>query len=172
MAEFIQRLDPSKLVLAETALSFAVSAFDAPKYNLPIFLFGVYAQENSEAVQSLKTFTYLVSASVLYDIIWMYNHKQHWLTGLITVITVILKVPTIFAFVTALNQRGGQISNLGFRGSDLSGATVWSMPGGFTSAARDGYQTVDEPADTQTPKPLGTAPSNIQSSAPGAYQSV
>jgi hypothetical protein len=49
--------------------------------------------------------------------------------------------------------------------------TVWSMPGGFTSGGRDGYQTVEE----DTPR----APSNVTSVPPsqpvnqsGNYQSV
>lgn len=41
--------------LGVQALSFVTSAFDAPVYNLPIFLFGTYAQESAEAVQSLQT---------------------------------------------------------------------------------------------------------------------
>lgn len=39
-------------------LSFIISPFSSPAYNLPIFLFGIVVHENSEAVQSLK----LVSA--------------------------------------------------------------------------------------------------------------
>ncbi|PCH33637.1 hypothetical protein WOLCODRAFT_93886 [Wolfiporia cocos MD-104 SS10] len=173
MAEFIQRLDPSKLVLVETVLSFAGSAFETPYYNLPIFLFGMYVQEQAEAAQSMQAFTYLLGASVLYDFIWMYNHAQHWFIKLIFLLTLVLKVPTILAFATALQQRGGQISGLSFRGNDLAGATVWSMPGGFTSGGREGYQTVDEPSDSQTPKPLGAAPATSnQTSAPGAYHNV
>ncbi|CCM07098.1 uncharacterized protein FIBRA_09425 [Fibroporia radiculosa] len=171
MADFLQRLDTSKLVLVGTGLSFAVSAFEAPKYNLPIFLFGIYAQENPDGVQSLQTFTYLLSASVIYDIIWMYNYDQHWFFKLLTILLLVLKFPTILTFMSSLQQRG---SGVGFRGSDLSGATVWAMPGGFTSGGRDGYQTVDESADAQTPKPLGTTiqvPSS-QPHAPGAYQTV
>ncbi|OBZ79775.1 hypothetical protein A0H81_01132 [Grifola frondosa] len=176
MADFIQALDPSKLVLIETVLSFATSAFDAPVYNLPIFLFGIYAQENSEAIQSLKAFTGLVGGSLIYDIIWMAKHEQNWFVRMLTIMILILKVPTALAFVTALHQRGAQFSGLGFRGNDLSGATVWSMPGGFTSplggGARNGYQTVNDPVEP--PKPTGGAPPtvNAQPTAPGAYQSV
>jgi len=174
MAEFVQRLDTSKLVLVETALYFAIAPFTAPRYNFPLFLFGIYAQENSEAIQSLQTFTYLVAASVIYDLVWMYTYSQHWLVKLITILALALKVPTVLAFLAALQQRGAQFSGLGFRGGDLGGATVWSMPGGFTSGSRDGYQAVDEPSDVQTPKPLGTAAtsSNNHPSAPGAYNNA
>ena len=74
MAEFLTRIDTSKLVTVETvstgyarahcngdldhcvlqALSALTAAFVAPSYNLPIFLFGLYAQEATEAVESLK----------------------------------------------------------------------------------------------------------------------
>lgn len=35
-------------------LAFAISPFAVPAYNLPILLFGTFAQEASDAVQSLK----------------------------------------------------------------------------------------------------------------------
>jgi len=41
-------LDPLQL------LAFAISPFAVPAYNLPILLFGTFAQETSDAVQSLK----------------------------------------------------------------------------------------------------------------------
>lgn len=98
-------------------------------------------------------------------------------------------------FATALQTRGGNFSSFsGLRSGDVAGATgkglaaptrpvgfadkwiVWSMPGGFTSSGRDGYQTVDEPVDVQTPKPLGTTqpppPPTTQQGAPNAYQNV
>lgn len=79
--DFVQALDPSKLVLAGTvsqpgpsnfivpqtyllqAVSFLLSPFASPSYNLPIFLFGCYAQENAEALQSLQTVSNVQSAS-------------------------------------------------------------------------------------------------------------
>jgi hypothetical protein len=71
MAEFLQALDPSKLVLVGTVraihpsilhfltsyqgVAFLMSPFTAPPYNLPIFLFGTIAQEVPEASRSLTT---------------------------------------------------------------------------------------------------------------------
>lgn len=55
---------------------------------------------------------------------------------------------------------------------------VWSMPGGFTSGgAGGGYQSVDEPAETPTPRHTAAPPAapNLNApaqTAPGAYQSV
>jgi hypothetical protein len=43
-----------QLILLQ-AIAFFLSIFDSPSYNLPIFLFGIYAQENAEALQSLQT---------------------------------------------------------------------------------------------------------------------
>ncbi|KAI0078878.1 hypothetical protein K474DRAFT_1706070 [Panus rudis PR-1116 ss-1] len=172
MADFVQALDPSKLVLVETILSFITSAFNAPSYNLPIFLFGSYAQESSEAVQSLKTFTLLVAVSAVYDIIYMARNSQNWFIRLVTILILILKIPTGLAFAAALRQRGTQFPGLGAGfGNNVSGATVWSMPGGFTSSNREGYQSVDEPESALPPKPA-TAPPVNQPNAPGAYQSV
>ncbi|KAM5536186.1 hypothetical protein V8D89_010085 [Ganoderma adspersum] len=179
MTDFVQALDPSKLVIVGAAMSFATSVFSAPVYNLPIFLFGVLAQEGSEAIQSLQTFTYLLAGSMLFDVIWMSTNYQNWFARLVTVLLLILKFPTIFAFVTSLRQRGGSFSGLNIRGNDLSGATVWSMPGGFTSnfGGRDGYQNVEDPAPAPKPSlsvpPPQPAPQPAPpQTAPGAYQNV
>ncbi|EIM83305.1 uncharacterized protein STEHIDRAFT_62956 [Stereum hirsutum FP-91666 SS1] len=173
MADFIQALDPSRLVLMETVLSFVISPFTAPAYNLPIFLFGIYAQENTEAVQSLQVFTGLVGASALADLAWMLRNEQNWFIKLLNVLILVLKAPTFLAFASSLRSRGAQFSNLG----GIGGLRVWSMPGGFTSGGRDGYQTVDEPTpETVRPPPGPPPPSSNHhqqsQAAPGAYQSV
>ncbi|KAF8919571.1 hypothetical protein CPB85DRAFT_1277173 [Mucidula mucida] len=90
--EFVQGLDPSKLVLAGTVLSFVIAPFTAPTYNLPIFLFGTYAQENTEAVASLQTFTGLVGGSLLWDIIWMSRNDQNGFIKLLTILLFFVKV--------------------------------------------------------------------------------
>jgi len=183
MAEWLQQLDPSKLVLAETILSFIISPFTSPGYNLPIFLFGIYAQENTEGVQSLQTFTGLVGVSFVFDIVFMATNWQNWFIRMITIFIFILKLPTFLAFALALRQRGAQFSGLGIRGGDLGGPTVWSMPGGFTSGGggREGYQNVDEEPQIQTPRgptsqgrpPPGVLPvAGAHPPAAGAYQSV
>jgi len=172
MADLLQQLDPGKLVLTETILSFVISPFTAPPYNLAIFLFGTYAQENTEASQSLQTFTGLVGVSMIFDIIYLARNSQNWFIKLITIIILIIKLPTFLAFALALRQRGSQFPGLGIGGGDLSGPTVWSMPGGYTS--RDGYQAVDEDA-LQTPKAptsQGHPAPGGQPAAPGAYQTV
>ncbi|KAL1740682.1 hypothetical protein HDZ31DRAFT_47029 [Schizophyllum fasciatum] len=118
--DFVQGLDPSKLVQAGTALSFLLSPFTAPPYNLPIFLFGAYAQENAEASQSLQTFTGMLGVSFIFDIIWMARHNQSGFIRFMTVILQLLKIPTFAAFALAMRQRG---SGLNLHGNDISGPT-------------------------------------------------
>ncbi|PPQ80832.1 hypothetical protein CVT25_001957 [Psilocybe cyanescens] len=184
--DFVQTLDPSKLVLAGTGLSFVLSIAATPPYNLAIFLFGCYAQEAAEGSQSLQTFTGLLGVSTIFDVVWMIKNEQHGLFKFLTVCLLLLKVgfpgllPTFFAFANALRQRGAQFS-LG--SANLGGPTgiialiLWSMPGGFTSNGREGYQTVDDDAfvrgiRTAPSVPHKAAPAAEPPSAPGAYQSV
>ncbi|KAG1757585.1 hypothetical protein EDB19DRAFT_1866823, partial [Suillus lakei] len=169
MADFIQALDPAKLVLAETALAFMISPFTVPAYNLPIFLFGSYVQESSDAVQSLTLFAGLLSMSIFYDVLWMIKNEQGGFLRFLTIILLLLKIPTAGAFLIAMRQRGGQFPGLG---TDINGPTVWSMPGGFTSSGgRDGYQTVDD--DTpRAPSKVSSVPAPQPANQSGTYQSV
>lgn len=84
-----------------------------------------------------------------------------------------------------MRQRGGQFPGLG---TDIHGPTgklslqsncpqivhaviVWSMPGGFTSGGRDGYQTVDD--DTpRAPSKVSSVPAPQPANQSGAYQAV
>ena len=90
-------------------LSFFISPFTAPSYNLPVFLFGVYAQD-SEANQSLRLvclsifgkhdnvadvleqFTGLLGFSALFDVVFMVRHEMHWFVKIILLIILVLKV--------------------------------------------------------------------------------
>ncbi|KAN0133249.1 hypothetical protein V8E53_008973 [Lactarius tabidus] len=168
MADFVQALDASKLILIEAALSFSISPFSVPAYNLPIFLFGLYAQGSPEtSAISLQAFSGFLGVSVLFDIIWFTQNSQGIFVKLITILILLLKVPTFFAFAATLNSRGVSGINLG--GSDFGGTTVWSMPGGFSSGGREGYQSVEP--EVQRPVANHPPPANPPP-APGAYQSV
>ncbi|KAH8997308.1 hypothetical protein EDB92DRAFT_2112052 [Lactarius akahatsu] len=155
MADFVQGLDASKLILAEAALSFVVSPFSSPAYNLPVFLFGLY-------------FSGFLGASALFDIIWFTQNSQNTLVKLISILILLLKGPTFFAFAGTLNSRG--VSGINLRGGEFGGTTVWSMPGGFTSGGREGYQTVE--SEIQRPVAGNHPPAANPPPAPGAYQSV
>ncbi|KAH9065754.1 hypothetical protein EDB87DRAFT_1593000 [Lactarius vividus] len=169
MADFVQGLDASKLILAEAALSFVVSPFSAPAYNLPIFLFGLYVQGSQDATPlSLQAFSGFLGASALFDIIWFTQNSQNTLVKLISILILLLKGPTFFAFAGTLNSRG--VSGINLRGGEFGGTTVWSMPGGFTSSGREGYQTVE--SEIQRPVAGNHPPTANPPPAPGAYQSV
>ncbi|KAJ7038191.1 hypothetical protein C8F04DRAFT_1256214 [Mycena alexandri] len=178
--DYVQGLDPSKLTLGLTALSFILSPFAAPVYNLPILLFGtlVQSQENSDG-QALQTFTGLLGVSVIFDIVWMLNNEQSGFIKFLSLLLLLLKEDT---HLCRVRPRGGQFGGLGIRGNDLGGATVWdSMPGGFGAGGNNGYQNVDEerPAQYSRPAPPPTMPvaqpaaaQAPGAAAPGAYQNV
>jgi len=188
MADYLQSLDPRSLLVLETVLSFTISPLTSPSYNLPLFLFGVYSQESSESSQSLKLFTGLLGASALFDIIWLFRNSPDWFSKLVLVIILLLKGPTFFTFLTALRQRGEQFSGLNIRGGDLNGPTLWSMPGGFSSLGRSGYENVDGGDVESNPRPSvatrvnvaatpqaptpAPAPPNANQAAPGGYQTI
>ncbi|KAI0033175.1 hypothetical protein K488DRAFT_48225 [Vararia minispora EC-137] len=167
MADFVNSLDPSKLVVGETLLAFLLSPFNAPIYNFPLFLFGIYAQENSDAVQSLQLFSVLLPISGVFDIYWLASHEQGVLVKLLHILLLVLKLPTFVAFAGALRSRGAQ-----FSGIAGLGGIVWSMPGGFTSGGREGYQTVDDEPRAPPARPPPGPPQQSQQAPPGAYQSV
>ncbi|KAH0826312.1 hypothetical protein J3R83DRAFT_5258 [Lanmaoa asiatica] len=186
MADFIQGLDPGKLVLSGAVLSFIMSPFSAPAYNLPIFLFGALVHESSDAVQSLKLFAGILSASMLFDIIWVFNNEQSGFVKILLFLLWLLKArtqnahfPTAATFLAALRQRGSQFMGLG---ADTSGPTaVWSMPGGFTSSGREGYQVVDDEPRVSAPRAppppqkttvIAPTPKPAPSVQPGNYQSA
>ncbi|KAH9081663.1 hypothetical protein EDB83DRAFT_2512519 [Lactarius deliciosus] len=169
MADFVQGLDASKLILAEAALSFVVSPFSAPAYNLPIFLFAPFYPANFPSLLNRPLqFSGFLGASALFDIIWFTQNSQNTLVKLISILILLLKGPTFFAFAGTLNSRG--VSGINLRGGEFGGTTVWSMPGGFTSGGREGYQTVE--SEIQRPVAGNHPPAANPPPAPGAYQSV
>lgn len=157
-----------------------ISTVPSVAYNFPLFLFGSYIQESSEAVGSLKTFTVLLPFSALYDLVSLINQSYSTWHKLLVFLVILLKVPVFFAFASSLRQRGFEIG-LGVGGPNLSGPTLWSMPGGFTSTGDDRYQTVDDDASfvranrPPAPTPSHNAPpmpTPATQAAPGAYQTV
>jgi len=175
MADFVQRLDPSRLVSFGIVLSALIAPFSSPSYNLPIFLFLALVQEIPDTPQSLQSFVALLGGSIVMDIIWLARNSQGGFSRTISIILLISKVPTCLAFANGLRQAGASFGGLNIGSSDLGGATVWSMPGGFTSTA-GGYQPVDEPAAPQNisrPPPSAPAPVPTQPQPQsGTYQSV
>ncbi|KAF8640465.1 hypothetical protein AX17_000129 [Amanita inopinata Kibby_2008] len=111
--DFLQRLDPSKLILAGTTLSFGLSLFSSPPYNFPLFLFATYTQDNPEALQSLQIFTALLGASALFDVVWMIKNTQSGFITFLTIILLLLKIPTFFVFAGTVSERRGHFGGLG-----------------------------------------------------------
>lgn len=92
-------------------LSFAVSPFTSPTYNLPVFLFGLYVQESQEAshlslqavspilsyqplcvLNQQPQFSGLLAVSALFDILWFTQNTQSALIRLFSIIIFFLKV--------------------------------------------------------------------------------
>lgn len=91
-------------------LSSIISPFSSPVYNLPIFLFGALVHESNDAVQLLKLvgclfplpqpefklsyqqFSGVLSASILFDIIWVFNNEQGGFVRLLFFLLWLLKV--------------------------------------------------------------------------------
>jgi len=172
--EYIQTLDPIRLVLAGTALSFITAGFGDMTVNFPLYLGGygfLLVGQQVEGADALQTLLILLASSTIFDIVHLTIHLN-WFLRLLNVLQLILKVPTCLSLAVALRSKG----NLGIRGSDLSGPTVWSMPGGFTSAGREGYQEVDDEAPAPAPKPAAPVSSSPSKQPPqgtlGGYQSV
>jgi len=142
------------------------SGFTAPSYNFPLFLFGIYTQERSESGNSPKVFSGLLILSAILDFIWFFRHEQSWFIKAVSILILVLKVPTFFAS----HRAGGAISFPGGGG----GETVWSMPGGFSSGGtRGGYQAFGDDLEAAQPPAPPThnreaAPPPAQSPAPPA----
>ncbi|KAJ2920335.1 hypothetical protein MD484_g220, partial [Candolleomyces efflorescens] len=174
--DFIRSLDTGKLLLGGTTISFTLSTIPSLSYNFPLFLFGTYIQESSEAILSLKTFTVLIAASIFFDFYSLFTTGLSFWAKILLLALILLKVPTFFAFGASLRQRGGEFG-LNVGGANLSGPTIWAMPGGFTSSSNDRYQTVDDDASfvraSRPPAPPPAAPpASNQAAPPGAYQTV
>ncbi|KAG9311261.1 hypothetical protein JVU11DRAFT_8346 [Chiua virens] len=130
MADFMQGLDPGKLILSGATLAFLISPFSAPSYNLPIFLFGALVHESSDAFQSLKLFAGLLSASSPFrhhlGVQQRAKHpRQTPLHPLVAAQSTLfasdaesersplVQIPTTLTVVTSLRQRGSQFMGIG-----------------------------------------------------------
>ncbi|KAF8587280.1 hypothetical protein K439DRAFT_1407597 [Ramaria rubella] len=166
MTDYIQNLDANALLTVETGLSLAIAPFASPPYNFPLFLFGIYTQERSEPSESSKLFTGLLGMSAILDFIWLFRRDQNGFSKAVSILILILKVPTFFAA-----QRGS--GAIGFPG----GETVWSMPGGFSGGGNQGaYQTLGDDLESARPIPRASPPAPLAPvaaqppTAPGGYQ--
>ncbi|EJU02049.1 hypothetical protein DACRYDRAFT_22433 [Dacryopinax primogenitus] len=174
------QLDARSLLQLQTGLTFATAAFHAPPYNLAMFLFGVYAIDQTTANEPLRLFAGMLAVSLVWDLIWMITNGQHILVRLLSILILVMKLPTLSTVIASLRQRGDYLASRIGTG-DIGGSTIWTMPGGFTRQA--GYDSldsgeaggayVDAPAgNAPRPGPPQTHPPPPSGAAPGAYESV
>ncbi|KDN50322.1 hypothetical protein RSAG8_01658, partial [Rhizoctonia solani AG-8 WAC10335] len=107
----LQQLDPNNLVLALTTLSFVTSPFEAPIYNLPINLFGIYALDKTESNEPLRLLTAMEGVSIFFDIIYMWRHGQNGFIKLLTIVLTLGKIPTFLVLLQTLKARGDQYAH-------------------------------------------------------------
>jgi hypothetical protein len=154
---------------------------------------------------SVIQFTGLLGISAIFDTIWMIRNDQSGFIKFLTVVLILFKVTYVESFrdrvdpLTVISDTDflllppryastrcsiwwtGWGRHHRYLGSSSSSSlrsnspSVWSMPGGFTSTGRDGYQTVDdETHNHQPPQPRATPKPVLVNNpaAPGAYESV
>ncbi|ELU41435.1 hypothetical protein AG1IA_04526 [Rhizoctonia solani AG-1 IA] len=175
----LQQLDPNSLTLALTTISFVTSPFEAPRYNLPIHLFGIYALDKTESNEPLRLFTAMEGVSVLFDIIYMWRHEQngHMRHRLLQI------HQTFDHNIDFGKARGDQYAHSISGGGGFQSQTVWSMPGGFRQGGYDPVGDDLEGAAPQPPPPRNVQPTNPshhhqpisqgqapQTAVPGGYQ--
>ncbi|KAH7345132.1 hypothetical protein B0J17DRAFT_29500 [Rhizoctonia solani] len=179
----LQQLDPNSLVLALTTLSFVTSPFKAPRYNLPINLFGIYALDKTESNEPLRLFAAMEGVSVFFDIVYLWRHDQNGFIKLLTVLLTLGKIPTFLILLQTLKARGDQYAHSIPGGAGFQSQTVWSMPGGFRQGGYDPVGDDLESASAAPPPPSNTHAVNPshhhqaipqgqapQAGVPGGYQ--
>ncbi|KAB5594285.1 hypothetical protein CTheo_2215 [Ceratobasidium theobromae] len=158
----LQQLDPNLLVFGLTTLSFVISPFKAPEYNLPVNLFGVYALDRTESNEPLRLYTIMTGVSVFFDIIFMWRHAQNGFVKFFTIILTIGKIPTFLIMLQTLKARGDQYAH-SFGGGGFQSQTVWSVPGGYRQG---GYDPVGDDLETPAPPP---PPPRVQPANPSHH---
>jgi len=139
--EASQEWDLLKVLLVQVGLSLLGSLATNPTYNLPIFLFAIWAYHYHETNDPFKTFLALLSVSILLDIWWFILHGDNPsnesgfnLAFILNILNLLVKPFTVLSTVQALKNRGDTF-NVG------SEWTSGRMPGGLP------YQTVPDRDD-------------------------
>ena len=80
----------------------------------------IVAYKSSKSSQ----FTSLLGVSFVFDIIWMIKNDQHGFFKFLSIFLLLLKIPTFFAFLMSLRQRG----HLGLSFTDSTGPPgTWNL---------------------------------------------
>ncbi|CAE6429792.1 unnamed protein product [Rhizoctonia solani] len=147
----LQQLEPNSLTLALTTLSFVTSPFKAPRYNLPIHLFGIYALDKTESNEPLRLIpTFLILLQTLKARGDQYAHS---ISGGGSGGGGGFQSQTVWSMPGGFRQGGYDPV-----GDDLEGAAPPPPPHNVQSA---------NPSHHHQPLPQGQAP---QTAAPGGYQ--
>jgi len=140
MAEFINALDPASLTLLQAGVALVLSPFSFPSYNLPVFLYGLYTLEKADSFEPLRIFTGFVGTSFFLDIFWFFTEtgsNQSGFLRFLTILNLLLKIPTFFALLVSLRRRGDPFGDGLHRRGPVESSTVWSMPGTYQAAGGD-----------------------------------
>ncbi|KIM34019.1 hypothetical protein M408DRAFT_89504 [Serendipita vermifera MAFF 305830] len=157
--DFIDALDPSSLTLLHAGIAFVLSPFVSPTYNLPVFLYGLWAVQVTETYEPLRVFAGFVGTSLLLDVIWLFNNDPATLVKIILILTWLFKILTFLSIMVSLRHRGDRFgASLPTAGEFNNRAqTVWNMP---TPGGLGAYSAVGGDSGAEHPaKPLPNAPS-------------
>ncbi|KAK9695487.1 hypothetical protein K7432_012937 [Basidiobolus ranarum] len=108
ITDFAREVDPSRLLGMHSTLGLLACISDSPSYNLPIYLFGIWAYQDHQATSSMKLFTFMLVGSVALDILYLVKHEWAWF-GLFTILSLVLKPVTILSSVQNLQVRGDPV---------------------------------------------------------------
>ncbi|CED85499.1 hypothetical protein [Phaffia rhodozyma] len=196
--------DTRKLLSTQASLALFLSPFKTPRYNLELFLFGIIANELQTTNQPLRLFAGFLGLSLFpVDLIWLirYGHRQSFLIWTLTLVHMLLKIPTFYSTVVTLRERGDEtyaqapgidVPFLASRGINLntgSTQTVWqasdmeaAIPGGYNvpSDSQPGPGSAPtQPFGQGQGQRLGSAPSSNRppvgsrtATGEGSYQPI
>lgn len=106
----------------------------------PLGSFGVIAEALQSTNHPLRLFAGFLAFSGVLDIVWFVrnSHRQGWFTLLLSIVALVLKVPTFAAVIGSLRARGDNFYSsipsveISSRGVHLSSSEpIWSAPGDF-----------------------------------------
>ncbi|ORX88556.1 hypothetical protein K493DRAFT_319379 [Basidiobolus meristosporus CBS 931.73] len=108
VTDFAREVDLSRLLGMHSTLGLLACMSDAPSYNLPIYLFGMWAYQDHQATGSMKLFTFMLAGSLVLDILYLIKHEWTWF-ALFTILSLALKPITILSSTQNLQIRGDPV---------------------------------------------------------------
>ncbi|KAF9974402.1 hypothetical protein BGZ73_002200 [Actinomortierella ambigua] len=119
--EYGTQLDLEFFLVIQVVLGMFGALREVPVYNLPLFLFGLYAYQNRDSIDPLKQFSMFTALSIILDITWLLLNELS-LGYVLTIVSLILKPLTLVSVFHLLKLRrepfGTNWSSLGPYGGD------------------------------------------------------